>query len=59
VFGVDIGTGFPHLMGSATHSDQLDLDVVMSERNQTFGVHHAAKAEARKDIEPPKIHPRK
>jgi hypothetical protein len=46
-------------MGSATSSEQIDLDVVMSKRNQTFGVHHLTKAEARKGINPPEIHPRK
>lgn len=42
--------GTPFLMGSATHPDQIDLDKVMKKRNETFGVHHAQKAEARKEI---------
>ena len=51
--------GRPHLMGSATQADQIDLDVVMKKRNETFGVHHAQKAEARKVILDPILHPRK
>lgn len=42
-------------MGSVIRSDQVDLDQVMAKRNDTFGVHHANKAEARKEIEVPKI----
>ncbi|TKA22047.1 hypothetical protein B0A50_08429 [Salinomyces thailandicus] len=49
--------GQPVLMGSATRSEQIDLDEAMAKRNATFGVHHDLKAEARKDLQPHQIHP--
>jgi hypothetical protein len=51
--------GHPHLMGSVIHAEQVDLDQAMSKRNKTFGVHHAKKAAARKEIEVPEISTRK
>lgn len=50
-----ISSGYPHLMGSVTRSDQVDLDEAMAMRNKAFGVHHAHKAEARKEIKEPTI----
>ena len=46
-------------MGSATQSNQVDLDKAMARRNEVFGVSHQRKAEARKDIVCPGIHERK
>ena len=46
-------------MGSAIHADQVDLDQAMAKRNKTFTVHHAKKADARKEIEVPAISERK
>jgi hypothetical protein len=54
--GHEYPLGRPHLMGSATTPGQLDLDTVMKNRNETFGVHHNDKAEARKDIQMPGPH---
>ncbi|KAF2457570.1 hypothetical protein BDY21DRAFT_344231 [Lineolata rhizophorae] len=48
--------GAPALMGSATSDDQIDLDVAMKRRNETFGVDHKAKAKAREGIPVPEIH---
>jgi hypothetical protein len=45
--------GYPHLMGSVTRADQVDLDEAMAKRNGLFGVHHAHKADARKSIKEP------
>jgi Protein of unknown function (DUF1264) len=56
---LSLSLGRPHLMGSATHAGQVDLDQAMAKRNQTFGVHHSKKAEARKHIEVPAISERK
>ena len=57
--GHEYPLGQPRLMGSATSSEQIDLDQALKRRNDLFGVHHRDKAEQRKDIEPPEIHPRK
>jgi Protein of unknown function (DUF1264) len=57
--GHEYPLGRPHLMGSATNDMQIDLDTAMKARNETFGVHHSQKAEARKDIEMPGPHPSK
>ncbi|TKA63073.1 hypothetical protein B0A49_08140 [Cryomyces minteri] len=54
--GHEIPMGLPKLMGSVTHPEQVDLDVAMKSRNDTFGVHHAQKAEARKSITVPTPH---
>lgn len=51
--------GHPMLMGSATGSEQIDLDAAMAKRNATFSVHHDHKAEARKDLQPHRVHPSK
>lgn len=46
-------------MGSVTHDHQVDLDEAMKKRNETFGVHHGPKSEARKLIQEPETHSRK
>ncbi|KAF2147593.1 uncharacterized protein K452DRAFT_331213 [Aplosporella prunicola CBS 121167] len=53
--GHEFPIGYPHLMGSATHPSQVDLDEAMAERNKTFNVDHNKKAEARKVIDVPVI----
>jgi hypothetical protein len=50
--------GQPMLMGSVTRPAQIDLDLAMKQRNDTFAVDHRKKAEARKGIPEPDIHPR-
>jgi len=49
-------TGRPLLMGSLTQEGQLDLDVAMKKRNDTFGVDHKQKAATRKGIDMPGPH---
>lgn len=49
--------GLPQLMGSVTSDDQVDLDEAMAKRNDSFGVHHAPKAKARRNIDDPELHP--
>lgn len=44
-------------MGSATQPEQVNLEEALAERNKTFGVDHKSKAEARKHIAAPKVHP--
>ncbi len=46
-------------MGSVTRDHQVDLETAMAKRNETFGVHHSHKAEARKEIPEPDTHPSK
>lgn len=51
----DIPMGMPVLMGSLTGSEQIDIDKVLKDRNQRFGVDHRRKAEVRKEIEVPGV----
>ncbi|PSS18274.1 hypothetical protein M430DRAFT_58512 [Amorphotheca resinae ATCC 22711] len=51
--GHEFPMGYPHLMGSVTRADQVDLDEAMAKRNGLFSVHHAHKADARKSIKEP------
>ncbi|GAB7358742.1 hypothetical protein MBLNU230_g3971t1 [Neophaeotheca triangularis] len=48
--------GGPMLMGSATASEQINLDRAMANRNEIFGVDHRQKAEERKELEAHDIH---
>lgn len=44
-------------MTSYTAPGQFDVEKVIGERDQRFGVDSKAKAEKRKDIPDPQIHP--
>ncbi|KAL1964784.1 hypothetical protein VTN77DRAFT_6651 [Rasamsonia byssochlamydoides] len=49
--------GYPTLMGSLTQASQIDLDKALARRNAEFNVDHDEKAERRKDIVCPGVHP--
>ncbi|KAJ5799025.1 uncharacterized protein N7503_006530 [Penicillium pulvis] len=55
--GDSLPLGYPILMGSLTDSTQIDLDSVLAERNDRFGVDHQTKAKHRNDIQPHDVHP--
>lgn len=55
--GDEIPLGYPTLMGSLTHESQIDLERALAERNERHGVNHTDKAQKRKLIEPPGVHP--
>ena len=48
--------GVPALMGSATGTSQIKLDVAMEGRNKRYGVQDAEEAMARAELEAPWIH---
>lgn len=54
--GHELPLGRPQLMGSLTDGSQLDIDEVLKDRNERFGVDHRRKAEIRKDVVKPGIH---
>lgn len=55
--GHELPIGPPQLMTSYTAPGQFDVEKVIGERDQRFGVDSKAKAEKRKDIPEPKVHP--
>ena len=55
--GDKLPLGEPQLMTSFTARDQFDMEKVVGERDQRFGTDYKSKAEQRKYIEEPKIHP--
>lgn len=57
--GHEYPIGKPHLMGSATAHEQVDLETALERRNRTFAVHHVDKAKARQSIVVPDTHPSK
>ncbi|KAG0649359.1 Oil body-associated 1B [Hyphodiscus hymeniophilus] len=54
--GHELPLGYPALMNSFTHSDQVDLDEALNRRNKQHLVSHQRKAHARTRIELPAIH---
>ena len=57
--GDKLPLGPPRLMTSYTADDQLDFGRLLSERDERFGADGQEKAEARKYIVEPQIHPGK
>jgi len=55
--GHSLPLGEPQLMTSFTADGQFDFDKHVGERDRRFGSDYKAKAEARKYIEEPKVHP--
>ncbi|KAL1979634.1 hypothetical protein VTN96DRAFT_5416 [Rasamsonia emersonii] len=55
--GDPLPLGYPTLMGSLTAEGQVDLNTALKERDARFGVDHVKKAEQRRGIEKPDIHP--
>ncbi|KAF4151450.1 hypothetical protein CNMCM6936_000708 [Aspergillus lentulus] len=61
--GDPLPLGAPQLMASFTSEDKVKLahpkglDGLLAERDEAFGVDYKAKAEKRKDIEPPNLSP--
>jgi hypothetical protein len=55
--GHELPLGPPQLMTSFTQEGQFDFDKYVGDRDQRFGIDSKAKAEKRKDIPEPKIHP--
>lgn len=55
--GHELPLGPPQLMMSYTGNHQLDLEKVVKERDEKFGIDTKAKAEVRKGIPEPKVHP--
>lgn len=55
--GHELPIGPPQLMTSYTAPGQFDVEKVIGERDQRFGTDSKAKAEKRKDIPEPKVHP--
>jgi hypothetical protein len=55
--GHELPLGQPQLMTSFTQEGQFDFDKYVGDRDQRFGIDSKAKAEKRKDIPEPKIHP--
>ncbi|PSS12769.1 hypothetical protein M430DRAFT_29358 [Amorphotheca resinae ATCC 22711] len=54
--GHEVPLGYPTLMGSFTHADQLHMDEALKRRDQQFGISYKQKAAARADIPPPGVH---
>ena len=57
--GDKLPLGPPRLMTSYTAGDQLDFGHLLKERDERFGANSQEKAEARKHIKEPQIHPGK
>lgn len=55
--GDTVPLGKPELMTSFTSYDQTDLDKLVADRDRRFGVDSRKKAEARKYIQEPDVHP--
>jgi len=61
--GDTVPLGMPQLMGSFTNEDMVreifpgSLEAMLEDRDKRFGVNHKEKANIRKDIELPKLHP--
>lgn len=55
--GDELPLGEPQLMTSFTADGQFDFEKVVGDRDRRFGVQAKHKAEQRKDIPEPKIHP--
>ena len=55
--GHELPLGEPQLMTSFTREGQFDVEKVVGERDHRFGVDSKQKAEKRKDIAEPQIHP--
>lgn len=55
--GHELPIGPPQLMTSYTAPGQFPFDTVVAERDERFGVDSKIKAQKRKDIPEPKIHP--
>lgn len=55
--GDKLPMGEPMLMTSFTSPEQLDLDRALADRDKRFDVDYKHKAEIRKDIKVPEIHP--
>jgi len=55
--GHKLPLGQPQLMTSYTAKDQFDFDGMVGDRDRRFGVDYKHKAEQRKYIEEPQIHP--
>ena len=55
--GDKLPLGPPRLMTSYTAEDQLDFGKLLKERDERFGADSQGKAEARKYIKEPQIHP--
>lgn len=55
--GHELPLGEPQLMTSYTAPGQIDFDTVVADRDKRFGLDSKVKAEKRKDIPEPKIHP--
>ncbi|KXS97463.1 hypothetical protein AC578_7358 [Pseudocercospora eumusae] len=55
--GDKVPLGKPELMTSFTSHDQVDFDKLVSDRDRRFGVDSHKKAESRKYIREPKVHP--
>jgi len=55
--GDKLPLGEPQLMTSFTSPDQFDMEKMVGERDQKFGTNYKAKAEKRKYIKEPEIHP--
>jgi Protein of unknown function (DUF1264) len=53
--GDKLPLGYPKLMGSLTEADQIDLDKVLKERNEVYGVDLAKKQKLREGIEGPGV----
>ncbi|TLS23053.1 uncharacterized protein PpBr36_06639 [Pyricularia pennisetigena] len=55
--GDELPLGEPQLMTSFTAPGQFDFDKHVRDRDRRFGVDYEKKAEARKDIPEPQVHP--
>lgn len=55
--GHELPLGQPQLMTSYTKDGQFDFNKYVGDRDQRFGIDSKAKAETRKDIPEPDIHP--
>ena len=55
--GHELPLGQPQLMTSYTQDGQFDFEKYVGERDRKFGIDSKAKAEKRKDIPEPEIHP--
>lgn len=55
--GHEIPLGVPQLMTSYTSKDQFDFEGVVGERDRRFGIDSRAKAETRREIPEPEVHP--
>ena len=55
--GHELPIGEAQLMTSFTDASQFDMEKVVADRDSRFGIDSKVKAEKRKDIPEPKIHP--